>query len=212
MRQAGVETPEVKPELSSTRSALKEWAVACEALGSSRQILLLRKGGIREEHKEFRVERSEFILFPTYEHQRAELLKPEARADLAAVLAERGSTERVELRYLARVAEVFDLTESEQLAALAPLHVWSEKYALERLRWRPRKPLQVLALRVYRLNAPVRLPLRPEYGGCKSWLTLAEPVVVGSAQPVLDEAPFAEQLGRVRQALGRGASLEVAAS
>src|SRR5947207_6391667 len=123
----------------ATRTALKEWAVACEALGRGDQILLVRKGGIREEQKEFRIEQLEFLLFPTYEHQRADLLKPAARADLARVLAARGPADQVVLRYWARVAEVFGVTEAEQLGAASPLHLWSDDYALERLRWRPRK-------------------------------------------------------------------------
>ena len=192
-------TPVVLP--TATRTALKEWAVACEALGRGDQILLLRKGGIREEHREFQVEHPEFLLFPTYEHQRADLLKPSARADLARVLAERGPANHVVLRYWATVADIFEVTAGEGLAALSSLHLWSDDYALERLRWRPRKPLQLLALRVYRLARPCTLPVLAEYGGCRSWLTLAESVIVEGAQPVLGPTAFDEQLVRVRRAL-----------
>ena len=188
---------------SSTRTALKEWAVACEALGRGDQILLLRKGGIREEQRHFRVEQPEFLLFPTYEHQRSDLVKPAARPELARVLEARGPSDRVEIRYWARVAEVFEVAEVDQLAAIAPLHLWSEDYALERLRWKPRHPLQVMALRVYRLAEPARLPVLAEYGGCKSWLTLAEAVSLDGIAPSLDDAAFEEQLRRVREALDR---------
>src|SRR6478672_6837747 len=180
----------------ASRTALKEWAVACEALGQGEQILLIRKGGISEEHKEFRIEHPEFLLFPTYEHQRTELVKPFARPELEAVVAGRGALDRVELRYWATVAEIFEVTEVDQLRAIAPLHLWSDDYALERLRWRPRKPLQLPALRVHRLAEPVSLPLRAEYGGCKSWLTLEEAVAVEGARPVLDDVAFGEQLER----------------
>ena len=50
--------------------ALKEWAVTVNALAEGAQILLLRKGGIHEEGKDFRVIHPEFLLYPTYEHQR----------------------------------------------------------------------------------------------------------------------------------------------
>lgn len=189
------------PAPAATRTALKEWAVACEALGRGEQIVLLRKGGIREEHREFRVEHDEFLLFPTYEHQRADLVKPAARAAFAALTEDRRA-DGVEPRYWARVAAAFEVTESAQLEAVAALHLWSEAYALERLRWKPRKPLHLLALRVYRLAESVRLPMLAEYGGCKSWLTLAEPVVVEGARAVLDDAAFAQQLEAVRSALG----------
>ena len=42
--------------LPENRSALKEWAVVARALGSGRQTLLLRKGGIHERRGEFEVE------------------------------------------------------------------------------------------------------------------------------------------------------------
>lgn len=187
----------------TSRSALKEWAVACEALGRGDQILLLRKGGISEQGKHFRVEHPEFCLFPTFEHQRAELLKPPARVELARVLAERGSADAVEIRFWATVAEVFAVSETAELERLEPLHLWSHDYALERLRWKPRHPLQVIALRVHRLARPARLPMRPEYAGCTSWLTLADPVGIAKARPVLDDDGFEVQIERVRRALGR---------
>ena len=186
---------------NQARVALKEWAVACEALGQGRQVILLRKGGIREEQKHFRVEHEEFLLFPTFEHQRPELVKPVARADLARILAERSALERVEIRYWARVARRFSVSESAELRALAPLHLWSDEYAAERLRWKPRHPLQVLALRVYRLPEPAGLEALPEYGGCKSWLSLAQPVRLEGVRPVLDDEAFGEQLRRVVSAL-----------
>jgi hypothetical protein len=57
--------------------ALKEWAVAVKALGTGKQILILRKGGIHRDDKEFRLVHPEFLLYPTYEHQKRELLDPE---------------------------------------------------------------------------------------------------------------------------------------
>jgi len=55
--------------------ALKEWAVVCRALERGRQILLLRKGGIYEAAGEFELEHRRFLLFPTYLHQKIEMLK-----------------------------------------------------------------------------------------------------------------------------------------
>jgi hypothetical protein len=202
-RAAQPETGNEKRETTTTRVALKEWAVACETLGRGDQILLLRKGGIREEQREFRVEQTAFFLFPTYEHQREELLKPHAREELLTIAAQHDRLDQVELRYWATVAETFQVTESEQVAAIAPFHLWSDAYALERLRWRPRKPLQVLALRAHRLRTAASLPVLAEYGGCKSWLTLAEPLIVAGAQPVLSDRAFSDQLQAVRRALGR---------
>ena len=70
------------------RVALKEWAVVCAALGSGRQIILLRKGGIYESAGEFEIEHRQFLLFPTYLHQNAGMLKDEAKGQLTVMAAE----------------------------------------------------------------------------------------------------------------------------
>ena len=67
------------------KTAFKEWAVVVDALGRGEQILILRKGGISEETRHFRISAERFLLFPTYEHQRADLLQPAFQDDLTAV-------------------------------------------------------------------------------------------------------------------------------
>ena len=64
----------------------------------------------------------------------------------------------------------FPVTELAQLAALAPHHIWTQEYAQKRLRWKPKVALTAMVLRAYRLPEPKRVPVRPEYAGCKSWL------------------------------------------
>jgi hypothetical protein len=54
--------------------ALKEWSVACSALGRGQQTVLFRKGGIKEPT--FKPEVSRFFLFPTAFHTEASLLQP----------------------------------------------------------------------------------------------------------------------------------------
>lgn len=66
--------------------ALKEWAVTVLALAQGQQALLLRKGGIHESSKDFRVIHPEFLLHPTFEHQREDLLKEAHRPDLRYLL------------------------------------------------------------------------------------------------------------------------------
>ena len=60
----------------STDMALKEWAVAVRAISQGDQILILRKGGIHRDDKDFRILHREFLLFPTFEHQEHDLVKP----------------------------------------------------------------------------------------------------------------------------------------
>ena len=186
----------------TTITALKEWAVAVKALGEGRQVLLVRKGGISEETRDFRIQAERFLLFPTYEHQRADLLQPRFRSDLDEVLARRGDADRVTIDTWAELTDLFELTEPWQIEAVAPHYCWTLGYAEERLRWRPRKPLLLMAVRAYRLAEPLDLPNLAEYGGCKSWLQLPTPSLAGLT-PALDDAAYAERVAAVRAALER---------
>ena len=64
--------------------ALKEWAVTVRALAEGEQLVTLRKGGIREENKHFEIEHDRFFLYPTFDHQRNDLIRAVARARAGA--------------------------------------------------------------------------------------------------------------------------------
>lgn len=179
--------------------ALREWAVAVQALEEGRQIIVLRKGGIAEETKEFRLESPEFYLFPSFEHQRSHLVKLEARDTVTKMLANISAlTERVHLTSYAEVVQDIEVTDSETLQRLDDLHIWTEDYAEERLKWKRTKPLHVLILRIYKLDTPLDIPMRESYGGCKSWLWL-EDISAMQKSPVLDDAEFEKQAEVVRK-------------
>src|SRR5581483_4737364 len=101
----------------ATRIAFKEWAVTCRALAAGKQVVLVRKGGIREEGRKFRVEEPRFLLYPTYEHQRADLLQPPYRADLDAALAETPPSGTLRLQHWAEVTDVYQTLEAAQVEA-----------------------------------------------------------------------------------------------
>jgi hypothetical protein len=184
-------------------TALKEWAVAIKALREGRQILLVRKGGIREETRDFRIVADRFLLFPTYEHQRPDLLQEPFVADLQEILGAQGHPTRVRIDTWAELTDQFEVTEPWQVDAVAQHYCWSQRYAEERLRWRPRKPLLLMAVRVHRIATPMDVESRPEYGGCKSWLELAEDVPLGGLTAALSDVEYAARVGAVRRALER---------
>jgi len=186
--------------------ALREWAVAVRALAEGRQAIALRKGGIAEETKEFRLESPSFYLFPSYEHQRPELVKPNWRAVVDATRAEAAlHPGLVRIEYFAEAEEDIEVSDADTLARLSECHIWTDDYAEERLRWKKTKPLHVLLLRVYRLNEPVEVPLRDSYAGCKSWIRLEDELPVRERKPVLGDAEFAAAAEKVRRAV-RGSS------
>src|SRR5262245_2425056 len=59
----------------SVAPAYKEWAAVVHALLEGEQIVDVRKGGLREEGRHFGLQSTRFWLYPTAEHQKAELLK-----------------------------------------------------------------------------------------------------------------------------------------
>ena len=183
--------------------ALKEWAVVVHALLEGEQILDVRKGGLHEDGRHFGLQATRFWLYPTAEHQKAELLKTPYRhwIDLA-VAAPVGDPIRVDA--WADVVGSATVTEAEELAAIESKLVWTGDYAASRLGWKKRDPLWVLALRVHRLDEPLVVPWNDEYGGCTSWVDLeglpADPASVPS-QPVLSDVAFGARLKGAVEAL-----------
>ena len=68
--------------------AFKEWAVTVRALSEGEQLLTLRKGGIREEDKHFELEHEQFFLYPTFDHQRNDLVRESHHPELRRALEE----------------------------------------------------------------------------------------------------------------------------
>jgi len=188
--------------------AFKEWAVTVRALAEGEQLLTLRKGGIREENRHFEIEHDRFFLYPTFDHQRNDLVKDAHQPELPRALEEgvwsdgepspRGFSrdggipqpDRVRIRAWAEVAASYLITDPRCVDALSPYYVWSDEYMAQRLRWKPRHPLHVILLRTYRIPRPVTVKVRDEYVGCHSWLELHRELPF-EGTPVLSDDEFA---------------------
>lgn len=184
--------------------ALKEWASAVHALAGGQQIILLRKGGIAEETRRFELKSHSFFLYPTYEHQREELLKEPYRPLVAQTLADEaaGGGGTVSLAVYAEATDDIEVRDLEQLELLYPFHIWSEQLAAERLRWKAKEPLHVLLLRVYVSEAAATIPVLPEYSGCRSWIELKDAPPEQQWKPVLSDSEFERRRSEILAALG----------
>ena len=139
---------------------------------------------------EYRYEHEQFFLYPTFDHQRNDLVReshhPELRRALEegvwpdeeppprALLQDGGiaQPDRVRIRAWAEVADHFETDDPRIVDALSPYHVWTQDYAIKRLRWKRTHPLHVLLLRVHRIPRPVTVRVRDEYHGCRSWVEI----------------------------------------
>ncbi len=186
---------------------LKEWAVTVRALAEGEQLLTLRKGGIREEHKHFELAHDRFFLYPTFDHQQNDLVRESHRPELgraleegvwaggeppAETLLEDGGIpqpERVRIRAWAEVAASYLISDPRCVDALSPFYVWTTDYAEKRLAWKRRHPLHVIVLRTYRIPRPVTVKVLEEYGGCRSWVDLNRELPF-EGTPVLADEEF----------------------
>ena len=190
------------------RLAFKEWAVITDALLRGEQILIFRKGGLREGRGGFQPEHAEFLFFPTLFHQQRESVLPAAQGRYDALAPHFPAPHIVRLEGLARIIGWQRLESLEAAQRLRGQHIWRDEVIAGRFDWGRSKEIHVLVTRVFRLAEAVELPLLPSYGGCKSWVQLEQEVSVAGATAVLDEAGFAAKLRQCEEALAGMARLK----
>ncbi|HUQ70329.1 MAG TPA: DUF1802 family protein [Planctomycetaceae bacterium] len=183
------------------RFAFKEWAVICAALGLGRQSIILRKGGIHEGRAGFRVDHSEFWLFPTNFHQSPDDLTDDYRELWNQIRRQSVSNEVIPIHSYAVVDEVIEITDESVLGRLTGLHGWSDHVVHNRFHYR-RPGLFVLLVRVYELPADMQLPNSPHFAGCRSWVDLPEELPTAGLNPVLSDADHQQRIAAMRERIG----------
>lgn len=178
------------------RWAFKEWAIVVDALGRGEQTIILRKGGIAEGRGGFQVEQPKFWLFPTLFHQQRESVLESAAARYPSVVSRLPKDDVLQLEFMAEVVKWQRLESLEAARRLKGQHIWRDEVIAERFEWGRGKSIFALAVRAYRVPKPIQLPMRPEYGGCKSWMELDQDVEPAGAMPVLADPEFAHELAR----------------
>ena len=182
-------------------AAFKEWAIVVDALGRGEQIFILRKGGIHEGRGGFRMEHSEFALFPTLFHQQRESVIAPAKERFDEISSFFPPPETLRIEYWAKVIEYHALDSFDKVRALAGQHIWREEVLADRFEWGREESIYAIVVRVYRLTMKIELPMLPEYGGCKSWVTLAHSVPTLDSEAVLSDSRFQERVTRFHNAL-----------
>ncbi len=183
------------------RTAFKEWAVVVDALMHGGQIVIVRKGGLREGKGGFQVEHPEFLLFPTLFHQQRESVIPAAQSRYDSLAPHFPAADILRIEGFAKVVEWRRLSSLQDVQRLRGQHIWREDVLAERFDWGREKQVHALAVRVFRLDTILKLPMQPGYGGCKSWVELETEIDVKKAHPVLDETAFAGKLKEFDAAL-----------
>jgi hypothetical protein len=197
--------PPLEPLLAAQQKALKEWAVVCRALEEGRQSVLLRKGGIIEETRDFSLVEKRFLLFPTYEHQDLDSVQEPYRAWFRETLDARPPTDVVRISSWAEVTGLFLTHDLSALLRLSDHYAWSGDYIRMRMAYKPRKPMNVVVVRTWKLAEPVDVAVVEHFAGCKSWVPLDEPISLEGSRAVLSDAEHGLRMGELASALGASA-------
>ena len=150
-------------------TALKEWSNVIEALGRGEQAILIRKGGIADP--KFGVEADQFYLYPTFYHQPAPGPEPQ----------------EVTISHWCEVVRLWRIRDEGAPLRLSPFVVLPQEAVETRYRFRPDQALHVIAVRTFFLLQPVRIAVKTDYVGCRSWVSLDEEIDVEGSWPVLGE-------------------------
>jgi hypothetical protein len=190
------------------RIAFKEWAIIADALGTGRQIQILRKGGISEGRGGFQVDHPEFLLFPTLFHQQRQSVTEEAQRRYDEIEKSFPPEDILRVEYFCRVVSWRRLEDLSVARRLESQHIWRPEVIAERFDWGKGKAIFVLAVRTFRLPQAIDLPMLPAYGGCKSWIELERELDVSGAVPVLGDSAFTQSLQAFEQAVGEAVPLQ----
>ncbi|BBD55515.1 DUF1802 family protein [Planktothrix agardhii] len=186
-----------------TNYALKEWDIAIQALEMGETIMLLRKGGIREQGGKFKVDHDKILLYPTFEHQKPTLLKPEY-ANLVQPVASGWHPETVKISSFAEITNILSWNNAQDeslINSLIKYHIWNQAFVRDRLQFKPDQPLYILLLRTYKLEKVYNIAYHPSYGGCRSWIDLKETISLENMVPILMQEDYDQQVSTIDQIL-----------
>lgn len=176
----------------SASVGFKEWQVVCDALSAGRQSILLRKGGIHEGRQGFSFAHESFFLFPTRFHALADQI----REGDVNVLPEWQPGEVIRITHHAEAARAVTLTDWSRVAALEPLHIYSEQTVRDRFAWEGKGmasgSIHVALVRIRELAEPWEFPYEAKFGGCRSWVNLPVPPAgwEKDVRPVIDDSAY----------------------
>ena len=175
--------------------ALKEWSTTIEALGKGLITAIWRKGGIddipsaRTPYESFNVEQNQFVLFPTFTHQKLNKIKQDCRFLLDQNIGP-NKDNQIKIKFWAEVVNELIIENFEQLISASKELVNSGEHLKDSWDLYPNHQGKILLLRVYSLNDPILITNSPEYSSCKSWIELKIDIPKSGSMPVLQFKEF----------------------
>ncbi|MCS1407198.1 MAG: hypothetical protein M2R45_00355 [Verrucomicrobia subdivision 3 bacterium] len=181
------------------QKAFKEWTVVVDALARGEQILILRKGGIREGKAGFQILADRFWLFPTQFHQQREAVIETAQQRFDEIHMRSNTEETIAIQFMAELVESHEIEDWGRVARLNGQQIWREDVIRERFEWGQKKAISAMIVRVFRLEHPFSVAMTGKYGGCRSWINLEMSLPTDGLTPVLTKAEFENRLAQFRE-------------
>jgi hypothetical protein len=183
--------------------ALKEWQAVCDLLLSGRLAFVLRKGGIIEDRGPgmFDLQHTRFALFPSWAHQKPDMLKAEFRAGVQVM----DEPDEVVIHGIAEATAIWRVPNRAAVDALDDLHPWSPPQIDMRFNYKPDNPLYLVVLRAARLAEPLTIENLPAYGGCRSWVPLEPAHAIDDSHTIcaMNDEAFGNIVSRIRETMRR---------
>lgn len=152
--------------------AFKEWQLVSDALARGEQSIILRKGGISEGKAGFQWLHEKFFLFPSLFHEQAEQVIPDSAGGMRKIPEPLAPEGKVAFSVFVETLATGRLTDWDEVAALAPYHIWREEIIRERFEWGDEPGISWATVRTHVLDDPWILDDRKTFGGCRSWFGL----------------------------------------
>jgi hypothetical protein len=174
----------------ANHTALKEWSSVIDALGRGDQVILIRKGGIADP--KFGVEAERFYLYPTFFH------------------TQQSEPDHVTISHWCEVVRMWRVTDLDTLFRLQPLVVMPLDVLETRYKFRPDQALHVIGVRAYELAHPRTIAVKPDYLGCRSWVSIDDEIDVDGSRAVLTDPTLAKRLDAVQALLPSSTKSQIA--
>ncbi len=183
--------------------ALKEWSVVSQLLMKGDLGLLIRKGGIHESGGPgvFELEYPRFGLFPSWAHQKPEMMKPQYRNQVEV----KEEPTEIPISGMGVVERIWQIPSRQAFDTLNDLHCWDKPQIDMRFDYKPDRPLYLMAVRGYTLKNTLTVPNHSEYSGCRSWVPLRPEHGIDESEaiPGMSDDDFGKIIQRVDQAFGQ---------
>jgi len=93
--------------------------------------------------------------------------------------------------------KTWQIRDAAMLPRLEALTILDTDAIETRYRFRPDQAINVIAVRAYRLANPADIVMKPDYSGCRSWVSIDEEIEIDGSIAALSEETLDAQINSI---------------